>query len=64
MTQRDLDDQVALLTGESPATFRRMGFVPLTGVPFEREPLALDWDSQEPAGLSDWDDQSSDEFAD
>lgn len=52
MTQQELNDEVARVTGESAATIRDMGFVPLTEIPFEREPLAFDWDSREPESLS------------
>lgn len=44
MKQRDLDRAVAHATGESIAEIAHMGFSPLTPVPFEREPLVLDWD--------------------
>ena len=44
MTQSDLNRQVASATGETVSTIRDLGFVPLTRVPYEREPLALDWD--------------------
>lgn len=55
MTQRELDCEVARATGESVSVIADMGFVPLTPVPFEREPLAYDWDSGEPAPLSSLD---------
>jgi hypothetical protein len=43
MTQAVLNREVAQAMGESVATIRGMGFVPLTTVPFEREPLVVDW---------------------
>ncbi len=55
MTHRELIREVARATGESPETIRDLGFVPLTRVPFEREPLAFDWDTGEPASLSELD---------
>ena len=44
MTQAELNRAVAQATGESVETIARMGFVPLTSVPVEREPLVVDWD--------------------
>jgi hypothetical protein len=44
MFQAVLNREVASKTGESVSTIREMGFVPLTTVPFEREPLVVDWD--------------------
>ena len=46
MTQQELDRAVAEATGESVATVAKMGFVPLTSRPIERErqPLMVDWD--------------------
>ena len=44
MTQAELNRQVAEATGETVSTIRDMGFVPLTPVPVEREPLVVDWD--------------------
>jgi hypothetical protein len=44
MTQSELNRAIARVTGESPATIAHMGFVPLTSVPLEREPLVVDWD--------------------
>ena len=55
MTHRELIREVARATGESLETIRDLGFVPLTHVPFEREPLAFDWDTGEPASLSSLD---------
>ena len=52
MTHRDLIREIARVTGESPETIRDLGFVPRTRVPFEREALAFDWDTGEPASLS------------
>ena len=47
MTQSELNREVALATGESVSTIRQLGFVPLTHVPYEREPLVVDWDERE-----------------
>jgi hypothetical protein len=44
MTQSELNRAVARATGESLSTIAQMGFVPLTSVPLEREPLVVDWD--------------------
>ena len=44
MTQTELARAVARATGESVRTISRQGFVPLTPVPFEREPQVVDWD--------------------
>ncbi len=44
MTQVELDQAVARATGESVSTIAEHGFVPLTPVPQEREPLTVDWD--------------------
>ncbi len=45
MTQAELNRAVAAATGESVRTIAEMGFVPLTAVPIEREPLVVDWDA-------------------
>ncbi len=44
MTQNDLNRAVASATGETVSAVAAMGFVPLTAVPVEREPLVVDWD--------------------
>jgi hypothetical protein len=44
MTQNDLNRAVAQATGETVTTVAAMGFVPLTDIPIEREPLVVDWD--------------------
>ena len=44
MTQAELNREVAEATGESVSTINRLGFVPLTCGPIEREPLTVDWD--------------------
>jgi hypothetical protein len=44
MTQHDLNRAVARATGETVGEIAQMGFVPLTTMPFEREPQAIDWD--------------------
>ena len=49
MTQAEVNREVAAATGESVSTISKMGFVPLTPVPYERdrEPLVVDWDEVE-----------------
>jgi hypothetical protein len=49
MTQAELNREIAAATGESMATVRHLGFVPLTSVPYERDrdPLTVDWDELE-----------------
>ena len=44
MTQAELNREVAYATGESVDTIAQMGFVVLTRIPIEREPLHIDWD--------------------
>lgn len=46
MTQAEINLAVAEATGEDRRTIARMGFVPLTRGPVERdrEPLVVDWD--------------------
>jgi hypothetical protein len=44
MTQNELNRAVARATGESLSVISRMGFVPLTSVPKERDPQMVDWD--------------------
>ena len=44
MKERDLYREVARSTGESMRTIAALGFVPLTGQPFEREPQTVNWD--------------------
>jgi hypothetical protein len=44
MTQAELNREVAYATGESVDTIAQMGFVVLTRIPIEREPLRIDWD--------------------
>ena len=44
MTQAELNREVAQATGESVDTIAQMGFVVLTRIPIEREPLRIDWD--------------------
>ena len=44
MNQRELNREVAKKTGETVSTIAALGFVPLTGQPYEREPLMVDWD--------------------
>ena len=44
MTEAELNQAVARATGESVVTIAQHGFVPLTPIPQEREPLTVDWD--------------------
>ena len=44
MNQCELDLEVAAVTGEPLQLIRQLGFVPLTTVVQEREPLTVDWD--------------------
>ena len=44
MNQRALNREVAQATGETISTIAALGFVPLTGQPYEREPQIVDWD--------------------
>ena len=44
MTQAELNREVAQATGESVDTIAQMGFVVLTRISIEREPLRIDWD--------------------
>ena len=44
MTQAELNRAVSKATGETVGTIAEMGFVPLTAIPIEREPLVVDWD--------------------
>ena len=44
MNQRELNREIAKKTGEAVSTIAALGFVPLTGQPYEREPLTIDWD--------------------
>ena len=44
MTQNEINRAVARATGESVTVISSMGFVPLTRVPQEREPMTVDWD--------------------
>jgi hypothetical protein len=42
--QAELNREVAAKTGETVSTIREMGFGPLMPMPYEREPLTVDWD--------------------
>jgi hypothetical protein len=44
MTQRELNRAVAQATGETVRTIDEIGFVPLLPIPYEHEPLTIDWD--------------------
>ena len=52
MTQAEMNREVASATGESVSTISKMGFSPLTPIPYERdrEPLVVDWDDLESEG--------------
>ena len=43
MTQTDLNRAVARATGESVSAIAEMGFITLTPIPVEREPMVVDW---------------------
>jgi len=43
MNQRELNREVSRKTGETVSTIAALGFIPLTGQPYEREPLTIDW---------------------
>ena len=47
MSQRDLNRQISKATGEDLATIAGMGFVELTPIPFDREPLTMNWDEHD-----------------
>ena len=49
MTQAEMNREVAAATGETVSTISKMGFSPLTPVPYERdrEPLVVDFDQLE-----------------
>jgi hypothetical protein len=47
MTQADLNRAVAKATGETRRTVARLGFVPLTFTPHERDPFVTDWNAVE-----------------
>ena len=47
MSQRDLNRQISKATGEDIATIAGLGFVELRPIPFEREPLTIDWDEHD-----------------
>ncbi len=47
MSQRDLNRAIARATGEDLSTITGIGFVELTAIPFEREPLMVDWDEHD-----------------
>jgi hypothetical protein len=52
MTQKELNRAVAQATGESVRTIADLGFVQLTAISIEREPLIFDWDSQNAERIS------------
>ena len=47
VNQRELNREVSQKTGETISTIAALGFVPLTGQPFEREPQTVDWDEND-----------------
>ena len=47
MNQRELNREVARKTGATVSTIAALGFIPLTGQPFEREPLTIDGDERD-----------------
>ena len=47
MNQRELNREVARKTGETVSTIAALGFIPLTGQPYEREPLTIDGDERD-----------------
>ena len=47
MNQRELNREVARKTGETISTIAALGFIPLTGQPYEREPFTIDWDERD-----------------
>ena len=47
MNQRDLNREISRATGESVSTIAGMGFVELRPIPFEHEPLTMDWDEHD-----------------
>ena len=44
MNQAELNRAVVRATGESVSAIAQMGFVTLTSIPIEREPMLVDWD--------------------
>ena len=52
MTQNELNQLIAQATGESITTICQRGFVPLSSIPYEREPRTVDWaDADSQRGL-------------
>lgn len=47
MSQHELNREISRATGEDIATIAGLGFVELRPVPFEREPLTIDWDEHD-----------------
>ena len=47
MSQHDLNREISRATGESLSMIAGMGFVELTPIPFEREPLTMNWDEHD-----------------
>ena len=47
MSQHELNREISRATGEDLATIAGRGFVELTPIPFEREPLTMNWDEHD-----------------
>ena len=47
MSQHELNREISRATGESVSTIAGMGFVELRPIPFEHEPLTMDWDEHD-----------------
>ena len=47
MSQHELNREISRATGESVSTIASMGFVELRPIPFEHEPLTMDWDEHD-----------------
>ena len=47
MSQHELNREISRVTGESVSTIAGMGFVELRPIPFEHEPLTMDWDEHD-----------------
>jgi hypothetical protein len=45
MKQSELNRAVARKTGETVAVIAGFGFIPLTEMPYEREPQFVDWEA-------------------
>lgn len=63
MTQAELNRAVARATGESIREIARRGFVLLTPIPVEREPLVVDWDRLDAERRTSFFEQRTNELA-